>query len=208
MWLTTSPVLIIPERDVGYVVYTDASLRGLGYVLMQSNRVVAFASRQLKPHKRNYPTYDLELVAIVHALKHGNIIIMVSDSNFFQIIRVVFIHTEGVEFNARHWMEYLEDYDFSLHYHPRKANAVANALSRKSRGTVATLHLQKWKMIETLCQFKLHVDIKKDCVYLYNLVTQPFLGERLLKRKKMIPCRSQSKLRLQAEQHMRLQTVD
>lgn len=86
--LTTSPVLIIPERDVGYVVYIDASLYGLGCVLMQSNRVVAFASRKLKSHERNYPTYDLELAAIVHALKHGDIISMVSDLNFFQITRV------------------------------------------------------------------------------------------------------------------------
>ncbi|CAL8089945.1 unnamed protein product [Prunus armeniaca] len=67
--LTSAPVLIIPEKGVSYIVYTDASLHGLGCVLMQSDRVVAYASRQLKSHEKNYPTHNLELAAIVHVLK-------------------------------------------------------------------------------------------------------------------------------------------
>ena len=67
--LTSAPVLIIPEQGQGYSVYCDASKKGLGCVLMQKDRVVAYGSRQLKPHELNYPTHDLELAAIIYALK-------------------------------------------------------------------------------------------------------------------------------------------
>ncbi|PON73130.1 Ribonuclease H-like domain containing protein [Parasponia andersonii] len=67
--LTTAPVLTVSDSNEPYVVYTDASKMGLGYVLMQNGRVVAYASRQLKPHEMNYPTHDLELAAVIFALK-------------------------------------------------------------------------------------------------------------------------------------------
>ena len=68
-YLTEAPILVQPESGKEFVIYSDASLLGLGYVLMQEGRVVAYASRQLKPHEKNYPTHDLELAAIVFALK-------------------------------------------------------------------------------------------------------------------------------------------
>ena len=67
--LTSAPILALPSGDGGYVVFTDASGNGLGCVLMQNGKVIAYASRQLKTHEMNYPTHDLELAAIVHALK-------------------------------------------------------------------------------------------------------------------------------------------
>jgi hypothetical protein len=67
--LVTAPVLTLPMESVGYVVYIDASKKGLGCVLMQQGRVVAYASRQLKEHEKNYPTHDLELATVVYALK-------------------------------------------------------------------------------------------------------------------------------------------
>ncbi|PKI36041.1 hypothetical protein CRG98_043565 [Punica granatum] len=67
--LTTAPVLIIPSIDEGFVTYSDASHQGLGCVLMQNEKVVAYASRQLRNHEKNYPTHDLELAAVVFALK-------------------------------------------------------------------------------------------------------------------------------------------
>ena len=67
--LTSAPVLIIPRQDRMFVVYTDASLLGLGGVLMQERQVVAYASRQLRIHELNYPTHDLELAVVVFALK-------------------------------------------------------------------------------------------------------------------------------------------
>ena len=67
--MTTALVLVILERGLGYTVYCDASKDGLSCVLMQSGRVVAYGSRQLKPHEKNYPTHDLELAAVIFALK-------------------------------------------------------------------------------------------------------------------------------------------
>ena len=67
--LTTTPVLTLPDIHKDFVVFCDASRQGLGCVLMQDGKVVAYASRQLKVHEKNYPTHDLELAAVVHALK-------------------------------------------------------------------------------------------------------------------------------------------
>ena len=67
--LTTASILIVPDRGQGYTVYCDASRAGLGCVLMQSGRVVAYGSRQLKSHEKNYPTHDMELATVVFALK-------------------------------------------------------------------------------------------------------------------------------------------
>ena len=67
--LTSAPILALPFGEGGYVVFADASGNGLGCVLMQNGKVIAYASRQLKIHEMNYPTHDLELAAIVHALK-------------------------------------------------------------------------------------------------------------------------------------------
>ena len=66
--MTTTLVLALPSGKDGYVVYSDASRQGLGCVLMQDGRVIAYASRQLKKHEQNYPTHDLELAAVVFAL--------------------------------------------------------------------------------------------------------------------------------------------
>ena len=70
--LTSAPILIVPDRGQGYTVYCDASRAGLGYVLIQSGRVVAYGSRQLKNHEQNYPTHDMELAAVVFALYKNN----------------------------------------------------------------------------------------------------------------------------------------
>jgi len=67
--LTTTPVLALPDIQQDFMVYGDASMQGLGCVLMQNGRVIAYASRQLKDHEQRYPTHDLELAAVVHALK-------------------------------------------------------------------------------------------------------------------------------------------
>jgi hypothetical protein len=67
--LTTTPVLVLPDVHKSFSVYCDASYTELGCVLMQEEKVVAYLSRQLKVHEKNYPTHDLELAAVVHALK-------------------------------------------------------------------------------------------------------------------------------------------
>ncbi|GAU35508.1 hypothetical protein TSUD_155390 [Trifolium subterraneum] len=132
--LTSAPVLVIPDPDKKYVVYCDASHKGLGCVLMQDGAVVAYASRQLKPHEENYPTHDLELAAIIFALKiwrhylYGVQFALYSDH---KSLRYLFDQKE-LNMRQRRWMEYLKDFDFELNYHPGKANVVADALSRKA----------------------------------------------------------------------------
>ncbi|WP_227642569.1 Ty3/Gypsy family RNase HI domain-containing protein, partial [Klebsiella pneumoniae] len=118
--LTSAPILVIPERGLGYTVYCDASKEGFGCVLMQLAQVVAYASRQLKIHERNYPTHDLELGAVVFALKcwrhylFGEKFEVYSDH---KSLKYVFTQRD-LNMRQRRWMEYLEQYDFDLQYHP------------------------------------------------------------------------------------------
>ena len=130
--------------------YCDASKNGLGCILMQSRKVVAYGSRQLKNHERNYPKHDMELAAIVFALRiwhhhlYGEQFEVFSDHKSLK-----YIFTQW-DLNMRQcrWIEYLEDYDFALHYHPGKANVVADALSRKSRGVLASVASREWQMLK------------------------------------------------------------
>ncbi|MCH82779.1 RNA-directed DNA polymerase (Reverse transcriptase), partial [Trifolium medium] len=144
--LTKAPVLTIPDPTQKYEVYCDASKKGLGCVLMQQRKVVAYASRQLKSHEENYPTHDLELAAIVFGLKvwrhylYGVQFEVFSDH---KSLKYLFDQKE-LNMRQRRWMEFIKDYDFELKYHPGKANVVADALSRKA------LHTSKLMMHE--CQ--------------------------------------------------------
>ena len=122
--LTSAPILIVPERVWRYIVYCDASKDGLGCVLMQSGRVVAYGSRQLKNHEQSYLTHDIELAAIVFALKAW------CHHLYGEHFEVFLDHKS---------LKYLKDYDFALHYHSSKANVVADALRRKSRGVLASI---------------------------------------------------------------------
>nr|CAH66252.1 OSIGBa0139I12.1 [Oryza sativa] len=126
--------LLQKEVKKGFQVYCDASRLGLGCVLMQEGKVVAYASRQLRPHENNYPTHDLELAAVVHALKiwrhylFGNRTEIYTDH---KSLKYIFTQPD-LNMRQRRWLELIKDYDMELHYHPGKANVVADALSRKS----------------------------------------------------------------------------
>ena len=132
--LTTAPVLALPEPGKAFTVYCDASRVGLGCVLMQDGRAIAYASRQLKPHEQNYPTHDLELAAVVFALKmwrhylYGNRFELYTDH---KSLKYIFTQKE-LNMRQRRWLELIKDYDLSVNYHPGKANVVADALSRKT----------------------------------------------------------------------------
>ena len=138
--------------------YCDASKDGLGCVLMQSGRVVAYGSRQLKNHERNCPTHDMELAAIVFALKIWRHYLYGKQFEVFSYhksLKYIFTQRE-LNMRQRGWMKYLEDYDFTLHYHPGKENVVANALRRKSQGVLASVASREWQILETVRQFSLH----------------------------------------------------
>ena len=137
--------------------YCDASNDRLGCVLMQSRKVVAYGSRHLKNHELNYPTHDMELAAVVFALKicrhylYGEQFEVFSDHKSLK-----FIFTQrDLNMRQRRWMDFLKDYDFTLHYHPGKANVVADSLSRKSQGVLASIASQEWQILKTVGQFRL-----------------------------------------------------
>ena len=141
--LTEAPVLVQPESGKDYVIYSDASLNGLGCVLMQEGKVVAYASRQLKTHERNYPTHDLEMAAIVFALKiwrhylYGEKCYIYTDHKSLKYLPT----QKELNLRQRRWMEFIKDYDCLIDYHPGKANVVADALSRKSMMALQVLNV-------------------------------------------------------------------
>ncbi|GKC50582.1 putative reverse transcriptase domain-containing protein [Tanacetum coccineum] len=133
--LCSAPILALPEGSENFVVYCDASHKGLGTVLMQREKVIAYASRQLKVHEKNYTTHDLELGAVVFALKmwrhylYGTKCVVFTDHKSLQHI----LDQKELNMRQRRWLELLSDYDCEIRYHPGKANVVADALSRKER---------------------------------------------------------------------------
>jgi hypothetical protein len=132
--LCEAPILSLPEGSEDFVVYSDASKMGLGCVLMQRGKVIAYASRQLKEHEKNYPTHDLELAAVVFALKIWRHYLYGTKCTLFtdhKSLKYIFDQKE-LNMRQRRWLELLKDYDCDLLYHPGKANVVADALSRRS----------------------------------------------------------------------------
>ena len=135
-----------------------------GCVLMQEGRVIAYASQQLQKHEVNYSTHDLELVVVVHALKiwrHyllGNVCYIYTNH---KSLKYIFTQPE-LNMRQRRWLELIKDYNLEVHYHPGKANVVADALSRKSH-----CHMRKhcWKMA-SICYILLYCTISLSIVHL------------------------------------------
>ena len=113
---------------------------------------MAYGSRQLKNHERNYPTHDMELEAIVFSLKIWRHYLYCEQFEVFsdhKSLKYIFTQ-QNLNMRQRRWMEYLEDYEFTLYYHPSKENVVVDVLSRKSRGVLASVASREWQMLETL----------------------------------------------------------
>nr|GFA53396.1 putative reverse transcriptase domain-containing protein [Tanacetum cinerariifolium] len=133
--LCSAPILALPEGSEDFIIYCDASNKGLGAVLMQREKVISYASRQLKIHEKNYTTHDLELGAVVFALKiwrhylYGTKCTVVTDHKSLQHI----LDQKELNMRQSRLLELLSDYDCKIRYHPGKANVVADALSRKER---------------------------------------------------------------------------
>nr|GEV02276.1 retrotransposon protein, putative, Ty3-gypsy subclass [Tanacetum cinerariifolium] len=133
--LCNASVLALPDRPKDFVLYCDAFGLGLGCMLMQRGKVIAYASRQLKIHEKNYTTHDLELGSIVFTFKiwrhylYGTRSVIYMDHKSLQHI------FSQKELNMRHhrWIELFSDYAYEIHHHPSKVNVVADALSRKER---------------------------------------------------------------------------
>ena len=170
--LVEAPVLTQPTSGKEYTLYSDASGIGLGCVLMQDGKVVAYAFRQLKPHEHNYPTHDLELAAVVFALKlwrhylYGEKCRIYTDHESLKYL----LTQKELNFRQWRWLELFKDYDCIIDYHPGKANVVADALSRK---TVVAMSLQynDWRLAE-------------DGAMLAQLEAQPVLKQMIIDAQK------------------------
>ena len=170
--LVEAPVLTQPTSGKGYTLYSDALGIGFGCVLMQDRKVVAYASRQLKPHEQNYPTHDLELATIVFALKIWRHYLYEEKCRIYtnhKSLKYLLTQKE-LNLRQRRWLELFKDYDCIIDYPPGKANIVADALSRK---TVVAMSLQysDWRLAD-------------DGVMLAQLEAQPVLKQMIIDAQK------------------------
>ena len=171
-FLTEAPVLTQSSCGKEYVIVSDASLNGLGCVLMQEGKVVVYASRQLKPHEKNYPTHDLELAAIVFALKiwrrylYGEKCFIYTNHKSLKYLP----SQRELNLRQRRWMELIKDYDCVIDYHSGKANVVTDALSRKTMQTLRTLNA--------------HLSLTDDGTVVTELIVRPSLLNRVLEAQK------------------------
>jgi hypothetical protein len=177
--LTTTPVLAQPDTSRTFDVYCDASSTGLGCVLMQDNRMIAYASRALWTHEQNYPTHDLELAAIIHALKLWRHHLMGTKCNIYtdhKSLKYIFTQVD-LNMRQRRWLELIKDYDLEVHYHPGKTNVVADALSRKSHCHCLSVEV----FSDTLCweMRKLNLEIVPQGS-LNHIAVEPILQDSIV----------------------------
>ena len=165
--------------------YCDASKQGLGCVLMQEGQAVAYTSRQLRPHEANYPTHDLELAAVVFALKvwrhylYGVTFEVFSDHKSLKYL----FNQKELNMRQGRLTEFLKDHDFELKYHPGKANVVADALSRKSLH-VSTMMIHQMELLEKFRDLHLDVSCYDDSISVYKLDLKNTLRDRIREAQK------------------------
>jgi hypothetical protein len=125
-------ILSLSKSGKHFTVYIDVSRIGLGCVLMQDGKVIAYGYRQLRKHERNYPTHDLELTVVVFSLKSWRHYLYGKTCDIYidhKSLKYIFTQKE-LNMRQRRWLELIKDYNHTIQYHPRKANVVADALSR------------------------------------------------------------------------------
>nr|GEZ12728.1 putative gypsy-type retrotransposon polyprotein [Tanacetum cinerariifolium] len=172
----TQPISKAPYRQVAFLghivsadgitmdpakIYSDASKKGLGCVLMQHRKVIAYAPRQLKPYEANYPIHDLELAAVVFALKIWRQYLYGETCDIFtdhKSLKYIFTHKE-LNMRQRRWLELLKDYDTNIQYHPGKANV---AVLSEAHSSPFSIHLGSTKMYEDLKQHFWWNGMKQD----------------------------------------------
>ncbi|KAA0045456.1 pol protein [Cucumis melo var. makuwa] len=179
--LVTAPVLTVPDGSGSFVIYSDASKKGLGYVLMQQGKVVAYASRQLKGHEQNYPTHDLELAVIVFALNIWRHYLYGEKIQIFTDHKSLKYFFTQKELNMRHrrWLELVKDYDCEILYHPGKANVVADPLSRKVSHSTALITRQA-PLHRNFERAEIEVSVGAVTSQLAQLTVQPNLRQKII----------------------------
>jgi ribonuclease HI len=155
----TALILVMPDMEKPFSIYCDASGQGLGCVLMQDGHMVAYASRQLRKHEVHYSTHDLELAAVVHALKIWMHYLMRKRCELYtDHKRLKYIFTQSnLNLRQRRWVELIKDYDLEINYHPRKANVVADALSRRSHVSQLVVDSMLFELCEEFDKLNLRI---------------------------------------------------
>ncbi|GJY34890.1 reverse transcriptase domain-containing protein [Tanacetum coccineum] len=174
--LCDAPILMLPDGVEDFVVYYDASNQGLGCVLMQRDKVIAYASRQLKTHKKNYTTHDLELGAVVFALKtwrhylYGTKSVIYADHKSFQHI----FDQKELKIRQRRWIELFSDYECEIHYHPSKANA---GMREKIQAAQSEALKQENVIMENLHGLDQQMEKKEgESLYFIDRIWVPLVG--------------------------------
>ncbi|XP_047180589.1 uncharacterized protein LOC124847196 [Vigna umbellata] len=177
--LTSASVLEIPDTSKAFEVFCDASYHGPDCVFMQEKRPVAYASRQLKVHERNYPMHDIKLTTIFFALKTWRHYLYESRFQIFsdhKSLKYLFGQNE-LNMRQRRWMKYLKDFDFELQYHPGKVNVVADALSRKQMH-MSALMVKEFLLIKKFRDMNLGFQLSQDHLWCSHLrISNDFLGK-------------------------------
>ena len=180
--LTSTPVLALPNGRDGFVVYSDASRQGLGCVLMQNDRVIAYAFRQLKKHEENYPTHDLELAAVVFALKIWRHYLYGVPYKIFtdhKSLQYIFTQKE-LNLRQRRWLELIKDYDCTIEYHPGKANVVADALSRRPESSLSHMRSGYLPLLVDLRALGVILEVEDSGALLATFHIRPLLVDQIL----------------------------
>ncbi|KAA3473005.1 Integrase, catalytic core [Gossypium australe] len=175
--LIEAPILTQLESGKEFVVYSDASLNGLGCVLMQEGKVIAYASQQLKFHEKNYQTHDLELAVIVFALKilrhylYGKKCLVYTDHKSLKYLMT------KKELNLRQcrWLKLLKDYELVIDYHPSKANVVVDVLIRKSLFALRAMNTK----LQMKCNGSILVELK-------SIQELQLVDSKLVAKRKMV----------------------
>ncbi|PKA56163.1 putative mitochondrial protein [Apostasia shenzhenica] len=147
--LISAPMLALPKTSDRFQIYNNASFQGLRCVLIQHGRVIAYTSRHLGPHEKNYPVYDLKFATIVFALKiwqHYLYGVKCEVYTDHQSLKYIFTQKK-LNLRQRHWLKLIKDYDLKIIYQPCKANVVVDALSRKANLSMIALQKDEQLML-------------------------------------------------------------
>jgi hypothetical protein len=152
----------MPDMEKSFSIYYEALGQGLGCVLMQDGRVIAYASLQLRKHEVNYLTHDLELAAIVHTLKIWRHYLMGKRCELYtdhKSLKYIFTQA-NLNLRQRKWLELIKDFDMGINYHPRKANVVADTLSRRCHANHLIVKSIPYELCDEFSKMKLVASMK------------------------------------------------